>query len=389
MALIKEDYGLIYNDDGSLCVTVRDDDVPFDGVKSFAVEEGTENLFSDNFLYINSSFEMSANDPTGKFKNVIKVNPVAESVYLLKDINVIPGESYSGQVWCYVSEDFDGAGAIGMLNERDLNALDLIYDKSKKGTWQLLKKENVIATSNYSSIARLLLYVYSGFSTGYVLFKNQQVEKKPFATSFVDGSRPEGKFEIPNNNYIENRRMMNNVISFWFKVPLIFSDEQNVSASTSTYSIVTNQTHGYLYNVSYGFDFGIPKYPQSGQELAFNISTGINARDLHFINDQNYFDRWVYAVIIKYEENDIEYYSLYLDGIKKVTDSVGNVASRYGDNYEKLLFNGHNSTYHALRSNLISNLFIGEYKDKNGNVIWTDEYIQEVYEAKKPFNTNL
>jgi len=183
--------------------------------------------------------------------------------------------------------------------------------------------------------------------------------------------------------------MMNNVISFWFKVPLIFSDEQNVSASTSTYSIVTNQTHGYLYNVSYGFDFGIPKYPQSGQELAFNISTGINARDLHFINDQNYFDRWVYAVIIKYEENDIEYYSLYLDGIKKVTDSVGNVASRYGDNYEKLLFNGHNSTYHALRSNLISNLFIGEYKDKNGNVIWTDEYIQEVYEAKKPFNTNL
>ena len=44
MALHKENYGLIYNDDGSLCVALRKDDVPFEGVTSFAVEEGTTNL---------------------------------------------------------------------------------------------------------------------------------------------------------------------------------------------------------------------------------------------------------------------------------------------------------------------------------------------------------
>jgi hypothetical protein len=35
---------------------------------------------------------------------------------------------------------------------------------------------------------------------------------------------------------------------------------------------------------------------------------------------------------------------------------------------------------------LISNLFIGEYKDKNGNVIWTDEYIKYVYKNNIRFN---
>jgi len=48
MPQIKEPYGLVYNTDGSLCTTVRDDDIPFPGVRSFAVEEATENLF-DNF----------------------------------------------------------------------------------------------------------------------------------------------------------------------------------------------------------------------------------------------------------------------------------------------------------------------------------------------------
>ena len=46
MALIKEPYGLIYNDDGSLCVTYRDDDIPFPGVRSFAVEAPTTNLLN-------------------------------------------------------------------------------------------------------------------------------------------------------------------------------------------------------------------------------------------------------------------------------------------------------------------------------------------------------
>jgi len=47
VAFVKTDYGLIYSDDGSLCITKRQDDVPFPGTTAWAVEEGTTNLFTN------------------------------------------------------------------------------------------------------------------------------------------------------------------------------------------------------------------------------------------------------------------------------------------------------------------------------------------------------
>jgi len=44
MALHKTDYGLVYDDEGTLCVTKRTDDVPFAGTTAWAVETGTTNL---------------------------------------------------------------------------------------------------------------------------------------------------------------------------------------------------------------------------------------------------------------------------------------------------------------------------------------------------------
>ena len=37
---------------------------------------------------------------------------------------------------------------------------------------------------------------------------------------------------------------------------------------------------------------------------------------------------------------------------------------------------------------LISNLYIGKAKE-DGNLVWTDEFIQEVYNARKPFKSPL
>ena len=45
MQKITTDYGLIYNTDGSVCTTVRPDQIPFPGVNSFAVETATTNYF--------------------------------------------------------------------------------------------------------------------------------------------------------------------------------------------------------------------------------------------------------------------------------------------------------------------------------------------------------
>ena len=47
MALHKTDYGLVYDDEGSLCVTKRTDDVPFPGTTAWAVETGTTNEVTD------------------------------------------------------------------------------------------------------------------------------------------------------------------------------------------------------------------------------------------------------------------------------------------------------------------------------------------------------
>ena len=35
--------------------------------------------------------------------------------------------------------------------------------------------------------------------------------------------------------------------------------------------------------------------------------------------------------------------------------------------------------------NTIANVFVGKYKKPNGEIIWTDDYIREVYESQIPF----
>lgn len=61
MAQTKTDYGLIYNDDGSVCTTVRPDQTPFPGVNSFAVETATTNLLG-NTVFDTAIFTSTARD---------------------------------------------------------------------------------------------------------------------------------------------------------------------------------------------------------------------------------------------------------------------------------------------------------------------------------------
>ena len=54
MPQVKGPYGLVYNTDGTLCTTYRDDDVPFQGVRSFAVDAATTNLVPSNIANFTS-----------------------------------------------------------------------------------------------------------------------------------------------------------------------------------------------------------------------------------------------------------------------------------------------------------------------------------------------
>lgn len=78
----------------------------------------------------------------------------------------------------------------------------------------IFKKENVLATGTAS---RGILRVSSSFKTGYVLFKNFQIEQKPFCTSYVDGSRPDGLLKIRLDLDVNDA-----VVNFWFKIGSIF-----------------------------------------------------------------------------------------------------------------------------------------------------------------------
>ena len=47
---------------------------------------------------------------------------------------------------------------------------------------------------------------------------------------------------------------------------------------------------------------------------------------------------------------------------------------------------GHEYPTGAELNGLISDPFIGRPYDKNGNFVWTNSYIKQVYEARAPFN---
>ncbi|MCD6381397.1 MAG: hypothetical protein J7L43_00250, partial [Candidatus Aenigmarchaeota archaeon] len=99
MALVKTDYGLVYNDDGSLCTTIREDDIPFEGVKSFAVEEGTENLVP------NTNGRPDTMNPSGSTPPTVELiqenHPFGSEVWKI----TFPAGSNTGYAGCRVESD--------------------------------------------------------------------------------------------------------------------------------------------------------------------------------------------------------------------------------------------------------------------------------------------
>jgi len=155
-------------------------------------QEPTENLYEDG-NYASGSFHpvRSINgeiisDPTGFFGgNVLKLNPRASNQYHGRDISVISGDTYSASVWCYVSTTFDGTGTVRLHCEQGFSN-SVYYDLTKKGEWQYLKIEGKVTTSTN---ARILTYIFSTFTVGYVLYRNLQFELKDHATPFTQTTR--------------------------------------------------------------------------------------------------------------------------------------------------------------------------------------------------------
>ncbi|SDC46709.1 hypothetical protein [Geotoga petraea] len=414
MALIKEDYGLIYNDDGSLCVTVREDDVPFEGVKSYAIEESTENLVPSNLANFEDlnwgsvsiisreiiegggyngrnavkivkddtqiNFQIYDTNITSNIKNNIQVGDRISYQIKYKIIDPGSGGTFNFRTW--------GFSTTYPINDIDIgNGWKLRYGTSPEWT----DTSDITGSVGISEMP----------PNSTILFCDFQIEIKPYPTSFVDGSRAKGKLyfsseKLNTKNYTLDdgskvNLFNNHVVSFWFKVPKV-QDEEIIS-ETYTWDFIQQII---------GNDHDVLTGSHRRRQWAIIISRqdgdlGISAPYLgfsHYVNVLdtvgNYEDKWHHIVFIfdVINESSTEIYrehKVYYDGILKRDVFANLYVSGSPSINDDIWFNED----YRNRSNLISNLFIGKYKDEQGNVIWTDEYIQEVYEAKKPFNTNL
>lgn len=139
-------------------------------------------------------------DPRDSFKRVLKATPFANNQYHGRDIPVTISTAYSLQMEVFVSPDFDGTN-VQMYPEQGGGGANKLYDLTKKGTWQILRFDGKAATTTN---IRMLAYVLSSFTTGYVLISNVQVEQQPYATPFVNDTRSNTQaiLDLSGNNII-------------------------------------------------------------------------------------------------------------------------------------------------------------------------------------------
>ena len=137
-------------------------------------------------------------DPRNANNKVVKFSPSAGNQYNGRDITVTLSSLYSYQMEIYVSADFNGTNVM-MYPEQAGSGAGVSYDLTKKDTWQTLTYNGRAASTTNT---RMLAYVLSAFTTGYVMFTNVQVEQNAFATPFVNGTRSTAQaiVDLTNNN---------------------------------------------------------------------------------------------------------------------------------------------------------------------------------------------
>ena len=151
----------------------------------------TTNLYADGDFSSNTLHPVRfgtwtiIDDPRNPAKKVLKATPSASNQYHGRDITVVVSTVYSLQMEVFVSVDFNGTN-VQMYPEQGGSGASRSYDLNNKGTWQTLRFDGKAATTTN---IRMLAYILSAFTTGFVLISNVQVEQNTFATPFVNSTR--------------------------------------------------------------------------------------------------------------------------------------------------------------------------------------------------------
>ena len=373
MAQTKTDYGLIYNTDGSVCTTVRPDQIPFPGVNSFAVETATTNLVTNSPQQPSFALQTDAQATrsiitSGNLAGWVKINVTKIGAWGIvgnfgRRVHE-PDETKTYSIDCVslpngwqleVTGDYDS----GVLFKRS----EYRYDRTWTNTIGSAKNQGIFIRTNLPSGTTGSWDVY---------VRNYQIEQKPFASSFVVGSRPEGRLEIRVEDLKFDIANDDWVISYWKYPVATDKDTQNGFNLCSLGQYTSDYSKGYI---NWGKVTSMNKY----RLLVFlNDATVVFINSNNTFNPTHYFYHWHYEVLKKQGKT----FSYYVDGVKQVEHTIPadkklqtpfDVGLSLGGYTENNIFKPHNA--------LIAN--VGNGKLQPGE--FTDEHIMAIYEANRAF----
>jgi hypothetical protein len=364
MSLVKTDYGLVYNTDGILCYTERTDDTPFQGVKSYAVEEKTQNYMIEYDSYLTQGSPI-----------VTKINDGKRGHFLLQGVS---GDRFvwQGGNFTATTQTITGSYKFKII-EGNINDLGIyLFRQGTTGGVGQVLEENIRKIDNKN----IVTITFDGTETQYLTVGvtlngnlkvevwEPQMEEKSFPTSFVDGNRLEGDFKLP----IDLASKDDFVLNFWIKMNPYYLENSNKYFSLGDYKDTNN------WNFSLQIRCYSPNLPYIKVTKRENVT--ITQSDKYEKSDLAI--EWAMVTFI-YDNGIVK---IFYNGLK-VIENILNIPNTYGSNK---LWIGHPTgefwTDQTGGMGLISDLFTGEYKNKDGKVIWTDEFIRERYENKRPFS---
>lgn len=387
MALIKESYGLVYNTDGTLCTTYRDDDVPFRGVRSFAVETATTNLLGNTvfdtaiFTSIAMGLGTILNHLPGKglygsmLTRATKSDNMTDSyISAAREIQTlfIPqvGKTYTYSVYARLYGKQSNRPFRLTYYDGNLFSIDvgLLTPEWKRYSYTFTVRPEY--TGGIFLIYNWLTHSSVEVGSGFEICL-PQVEQKPFASSFVAGSRPSGRLVIPVEDLMFDIANDDWVISYW-KYPVATRDDTQYDRNAcSLGQYIPDYSKGYIY---WGKEVDSNVFRLT---VVYSNSTGPAVYSSSF--DPNwYFRNWHYEVVKK----SGKVFSYYVDGVKQVEHTIPADKELQTPFDLGLSLGGYTSGNIFYPNNA---LIAAPYYGYN-SATWTDEYIREVYEAQIPFS---
>lgn len=356
MALIKEPYGLVRNTDGTLCTTYRDDVVPFRGVRSFAVETGTTNyvLFPVSFSTSPAGVSIEYLDDYTAKVTVTDATQITENT----DISFNGGQYADANTTVTISEYVESTNTSNIFPR--VEGFGYMTDHEGKRYYKTV-------THSSSWYFRVGVYILTTAVNGdYIIVSYPQIEIKPFASSFVVGSRPKGRLVIPVEDLKFDIANDDWVISYWKYPVATHNNTQNGYNLCSLGKNTPDRSLGYIYWGKYSNVFILwVTYSDKTFKEVYSSSFDPNW----------YFRNWHYEVVKK----SGKVLSYYVDGVKRcelIIPANKEIQTPFDVGLSLGGFSGGVPT---------NALIAAPYYGYN-SATWTDDYIREVYEAQIPFS---